>query len=284
MMASTRDCGGAGFEAKPQISSTSLVYAHASIDEGNLKRKSEASGSGAGADTVNSKKSNKKALPNKSEANPHVLFTLDVSGEPDFAFTTSVDYRGFDIPFNGKSNLKLVDSKRKKTQGASVMLYRVRFTVELSKDHIFEYDTLPFVILSNASQNAEGWLAIFWDRAFCGDGGNARVELEQHRRIPWPDFFQNLSSFYESQTGRGLQGFGSDPAFKFASYQEDCLLEELKKKRSDSLTFKELTSLDFPGRGKDHTSRWQWIYSFVPLLQLNFGEAKQERQVRMNLY
>ena len=327
------------FDDTPEIVSISLVHAQAPIDEGNLMRHHEtkvavmdhAASGGDGRKKKGGKSAPAVAAHATPGASPHILFTEYAVGVAEFAFVRNhrADFYGFDIPFNSqKAKLKLKDDKRKKAQGASVTLYRVRIRVQLTSEDLFEYDSHPFAIVTNVSQNAEGWISVFWERSFfdSGDDGGGRrggggggggeisgrydssggghcgivirAEMDVRQGVPWKEFFHHLSDFYLALTGRGLHSpassSSSSSTSSFSSLsssayqdQEAGILEEIGKNRDDLVTFHEMTSLDFKrskgSKGDEAketvtTSRWQWIYSFIPLLNGKYGEIKHEKQ------
>lgn len=188
------------------------------------------------------------------------------------------DWYGAIIGFNGaKHVLKIKDNKRKQKTGASLKLYQIQFTVKFivvdtsfvidtSPNYFTEiYETHPFAITTNASQNPEPWASIFWNRSF-----------EALLQVSWSDFFLRLSSFFEVKTGRGLDS--TLPGYE--NYQESCLKQELQKQSPDTISFKDLLSLDF----RDQGSKWQWIYSYILLLEGKYGEVGQQRGVLQTLW
>ena len=203
------------------------------------------------------------------------------------------------LPFNGNEDaLKIRNAKRTQSRGASAKLYQLRFTLcPLAEDgsenlyNKFIIDSRPFGIISNTSQEAEPMCALFW-RRFVGP---------TDKTIEWDGFFENLSLFFEEETGRGLYGCNGlyedatlhspDAALgngRVLSGQEACLHKTLSKGfplpcvTRHWLMDPSFGKLDEHDGNYDQSkksnpfSRWKYLYSYIDLLKNSYGVPGKE--------
>ena len=210
----------------------------------------------------------------------------------------------FRLHFNGGEDpMKIRDAKRSQGRGASLKLYQLRFGLKLTvSDAAVEEDfyeevvleTRPFGIISNTSQEAEPWCALFWRRFFG----------HKDRNVEWTNFFSSFSQFFEEETGRGLDGGVGVNHVSAArivngrclSGQEARVYETLVGKGEIAVVsrswlldpaFGTLDEFDANYNANKKTnpfSRWKYLYSFLDLLKEKYGEAGHERKILLLLW